>query len=149
MIWGGFCSKGKTDLVFIKSSMNASRYISLLQRALLPYVYEKHDNDYIFQQDNAPCHSANLTHECFEENGVTFMDWPSLSPDLNLIENVWSEMARQVYADGRQFNIIDPLKSKIIEVWNGLSLEYLLKLVDSMKTRMFKLALSKGASINY
>ena len=102
-----------------------------------------------FLQDNAPCHAANLTHEWFEENGVTCMDWLSLSLDLNLIENVWGEMARQVYADGRRINKIDQLKSIIIKVWNSLSLEYLLKLVDSMKTRMFKLALSKRASINY
>ena len=60
------------------------------------------------------------------------MDWPSLSPDLNPIENVWGEMARQVYANGRQFDNIDQLKSKIIQVWDDLSLEYLQKLVNSI-----------------
>lgn len=149
MIWGGFSSKGKTDLVFIETSMTASKYISLLEKALLPFGDQIHHNDYIFQQDNAPCHAANKTHEWFEENGITCMDWPSLSPDLNPIENVWGEMARQVYADGRQFEDINELKSKIIEVWNNISLEYLQKLVDSMKYRMFKLALSKGGSIDY
>ena len=63
MVWGGFSSKEKTNLVFIETSINASSYISLLNRTLLPFGSELHLNDYIFQQDNAPCHAANKTKD--------------------------------------------------------------------------------------
>ena len=132
MIWRDFSSKGKTDLVFIESSMTAIKYVSLLLRALLPFANENHNNDYIFQQDNASCHAANITYNWFEEKGVTCMDCSSLNLDLNPIENVWGDMARQVYANGRQFDNIDQLKSKIIQVWDNISLTYLQKLVNSI-----------------
>ena len=32
------------------------------------------------------------------------MDWPPQSPDLNLIENLWSIIKRKVYENGHQFS---------------------------------------------
>ena len=138
MVWGGFSSKEKTNLVFIETSINASSYISLLNRKLLPFGSELHLNEYIFQQDNAPCHTANKTKDWFDQKGVICMDWSSLSPDLNPIENVWGMMARLVYADGKQSNNLDELKQKIINVWDELNPEYLQKLINSINDRMFK-----------
>ncbi len=45
------------------------------------------DADFIFQQDLAPAHTAKGTKSWFNDHGVTVLDWPANSPDLNPIEN--------------------------------------------------------------
>ncbi len=41
------------------------------------------DGDFIFQQDLAPAHTAKGTKSWFNDHGVTVLDWPANSPDLN------------------------------------------------------------------
>ena len=41
-------------------------------------------------QDNAPIHSAKKVKEGLQDNGVSTMDWPPVSPDLNSTEHAWA-----------------------------------------------------------
>ncbi len=149
MIWGGFRSKGKTKLEFIDLTMNSKMYKDLLVRRLLPFGRSFHNNEFIFQKDNAPCHSSEIIYDLFEEKGIDHMDWPSFSHDLNPIENLWGKMARRVYADGSQFLSITQLKEKIIQESNNIPISYLKKLIDNVPIRMFEIAKATAGSINY
>ena len=40
------------------------------------------------QDDNAPCHASLRTTTWKAENNLDCLDWPSQSPDINIIENV-------------------------------------------------------------
>ena len=44
----------------------------------------------IFQDDNAPIHTAKIVSKSQEENSnvVEHLIWPPRSPDLNIIENL-------------------------------------------------------------
>ncbi len=48
-------------------------------------------------QDNARCHKANDILEFLKENHVPVMEWPAQWPDLNLIENLWSDFKERFY----------------------------------------------------
>ncbi len=41
------------------------------------------DADFFFQQDLAPAHTAKGTKSWFNDHGVTVLDWPANSPDLD------------------------------------------------------------------
>ncbi len=54
------------------------------------------DADFIFQQDLAPAHTAKGTKSWFNDHGITVLDWPANSPDLNPIENLWGIVKRKM-----------------------------------------------------
>ena len=52
----------------------------------------------------------------FQQQGINVLLWPSRSPDLNPIENVWGILVRDVYADNRQYQTVEELKTAIMGV---------------------------------
>ncbi len=85
MIWAAMSSAGVGPLCFLKSTVNAAIYQEILEHFMLPSADKLYgDADFIFQQDLAPAHTAKGTTSWFNDHGVTVLDWPANSPDLNL-----------------------------------------------------------------
>ena len=53
-------------------------------------------NEYLFMDDNAPVHRAHTVDNYKDQNEVTSMEWPAQSPDLNVMENIWLYMQREL-----------------------------------------------------
>ncbi len=89
MIWAAMSSAGVGPLCFLKSTVNAAIYQDILNHFMLPSADKFYgDADFIFQQDLAPAHTAKSTKSWFNDHGVTVLDWPANSPDLNPVENL-------------------------------------------------------------
>ncbi|GFW11467.1 uncharacterized protein TNCV_3809861 [Trichonephila clavipes] len=43
--------------------------------------------EFLFMDDNARPHRANIVDECLQSEDIPRMDWPAYSPDLNSIEH--------------------------------------------------------------
>ncbi|CAF1535359.1 unnamed protein product [Adineta steineri] len=106
-------------------------------------------SDWIFQQDNAPIHRAKVNLAWFKSKKINVLPWPSLSPDLNPIENLWGILARKVYAGGKQFRTKEQLTTTIIKSWEEISIEQLRALVESMPERIFEVIKLNGAKTKY
>ncbi len=89
IIWAAVSSAGVGSLCFLKSTVNAVIYQEMFEHFMLPSADKLYGNaDFIFQQDLAPAHTAKGTKSWFNDHGVTVLDWPANSPDLNLIEKL-------------------------------------------------------------
>ncbi|KAK2577741.1 hypothetical protein KPH14_000741 [Odynerus spinipes] len=97
MIWAAFKKNCKSEIAFLNGRLNATGYQNMLYDYLLPFITLIEDDKTIFQQDNAPIHTASSTKKWFQEFGIELLPWSALGPDLNPIENLWGILARKVY----------------------------------------------------
>ncbi|KAG1924767.1 hypothetical protein F2P79_025946, partial [Pimephales promelas] len=62
MVWGAMSAAGVGPLCFIKGRVNAASYQEILEHFMLPSAEKLYgDEDFIFQHDLAPAHSAKTT----------------------------------------------------------------------------------------
>ncbi len=119
-----------------------------LEHFMLPSADKLYgDADFIFQQDLAPAHTAKGTKSWFNDHGVTVLDWPANSPDMNPIENLWGIVKRKM-RDTRPNNA-DDLKATVKETWASIPPQQCHKLITSMPRRIEAVITAKGAPTKY
>ena len=133
-LWGGVCEYGPTPLCIFTENLTAQGYINILEQYLLPTAQTLYENDWILQQDNDPKHRARITQQWFLDENVTVMDWPSYSPDLNPIENIWGTLKKHLMS--KKFVNIDDMKAETENYWNAMSLDFIGTFVWSMPARI-------------
>ena len=64
LIWGCFNERGLGCFRLLTSTMNSARYVETLENALIPSanIWFGDSADFVFQQDNAPCHKSRDIH---------------------------------------------------------------------------------------
>lgn len=103
-------------MVFLGRRVDAIRYCRVLRDLPLPWATILRGETWTFQQNNALVHTAGLTARFLIDSNVDVLSRPACSPDFSPIENVWSVLARKVYANSRQILSKDELKSVIVDL---------------------------------
>ena len=75
----GVCS------VRVNENLNAVGYEEILFDHLVSFLEEHGRSLFIYQQDNAPIHTAKRMKGFFDREGVEVLGWPAKSPDPSRI----------------------------------------------------------------
>ena len=148
MIWAAIGYKNKGNIVFLSGKVTSEKYKEVLEGQKDSFLLMG-GSKYIFQQDNAPVHTAKKLKEWLKTAKMRTMEWPARSPDLNIIESMWGMLSRLVYKDGKQFNSLSELRESILKCWGEIDQQYVRNLYESLPKRIFDLIKSKGKSIKY
>ena len=151
MVWGCFSGKGLGPLVKVEGKMNRLDYIQILEKHLLPLINKEFNGKgYLFQDDNAPVHTAKDVKQWMLTNKVNVLpDWPSQSPDLNPIEHLWSELGRQIRKRPQAIKNITELETALQEEWGKISMNQIISLIESMPRRIEAVITSNGWPTKY
>ena len=126
--------------------MDAKFYIQILEEQL-PEIEEMMGNNWRLQQDNDPKHTSKLAKNFIQENVPAIMDWPSSSPDINPIENLWGLVKRNV--EKRKPRNLEDLKVFMVEEWEKIPQETIKNLINSMKNRYELILENNGDRIGH
>lgn len=153
MFWGGFGFKGLLKLVKTSNRLNSIEYQQILQESLIiggSNVTVNGHNGYILQQDNASIHTSDSTvHYLSKIENLKILPWPSRSPDLNPIENLWGILAKRVYSHGKQYSTLKELEDSVYLAWNSIEGDILETLINSMPNRMGEVIYNHGKITHY
>ena len=138
----------KTHLVIINGNLNAQCYRDEIQApVVIPYVNA--NPNAIFQQDNARPHTARLTTQYLQANNVDVMEWPSKSPDLSPIEQVWDLLDRRVRQRPVQPQTLRQLQHALVQEWNNIPMNVIRRYIRSMRRRGRRVIQSAGGHTRY
>lgn len=142
-VWACITLGGLESYVIFKENMDSLKYIEIL-RTNLVIIYNE---QYLFQQDNSSVHKCKKVMNFFKEQNIKQIDFPSNSPDLNPIENLWSILKKEI-SKKRDINC-DNFYDTIDKSLKNIQYHYVFNCISNMHVRIGELIKNKGLHINY
>jgi DDE superfamily endonuclease len=137
-------------------NITTEEYKEVLKTTLLPEGVRLFSaqgiSTWYLQQDNDPTHACakQVVQEWNDSKGSSvhvLPDWPPNSPDLNIIENVWSWVATEVNKQGCAS--LEEFKAAVLAKLAAVPKATLTHLYNSLKKRMALVIENEGGSTGY
>lgn len=140
-IWGSISVNFKREIYLFTEILTGEKYIEILKN------HCKINKFTIFQDDNDPKHRSAIVLNWKKKNNITSINWPSNSPDLNPIENIWhllkTDMKKINYLNVKEF------KESILKCWNTIDQNFINNAINSIPKRILNVIEKNGKTIDY
>jgi transposase len=139
--------RGTSGLYYYKENMNSGVFIKYLKKIVNdlrkgPFK----DRQFTLVMDSATFHTSAMVIKWMTQRGIKFVprsEWPSSSPDINPIENLWEPIQKRVQA--REPRTMKGLKRVATRVWSELKMEEIAKFINVLPRRYQEIISEKGA----
>ena len=111
----------------------SDKFLDILKRNL-KFIKQAWGENIILVADNWSVHKNAVAKEFYMKNKIKCIEWPSFSPDLNPIENLWDLIKEKL----SKINIKtkQELKDKVIEIKEEIEGSFIENCIYSMKKRL-------------
>jgi len=151
MMWACATSQGVGYACRIDGGLDGQLYTHILDDEFLQTLeyYGLEKDEIIFQQDNDSKHTSRLARRWFEGKGVKVLSWPSQSPDLNPMENLWHHLKQQLAAYPTEACNVDSLWERVQTEWEKIPVDACVHLIESMPKRIAAVLKAQGGYTKY
>ncbi|KAH8394661.1 hypothetical protein KR222_001330 [Zaprionus bogoriensis] len=106
------------------------------------------NTEFVLQDHNWMSHALPTAQELLSAEGLKTQKWPTIAHDLNIMENIWGWLIREVFDGGRKFSRKDDLIFRIKEAWSRLPLDLITNLYSTLPERITELYYTQGVYTN-
>lgn len=124
-------------------------YREILKTHMAPYLRQLDEKEMIFQQDNDPKHTSNVAKKYLANAKFNVLQWPSQSPDLNPLENLWEICKKAYFESPKRAKNLDEVFNIFKESWESIPQATITKLIHSMPKRIELCIKNKGGHTKY
>lgn len=129
-----------------EKKMNSKVYKNILEKAIMPSMRNLGLEFLLHDWDTS--HDSEETNKFIKMKKINvFRDFPSNSPDINVVENVWALIQSRVRR--KNPSSLNIMHNMITEEWENLDLEYLQSLINSIPKRIDNIIKNKGYFSKY
>uniref|UniRef100_A0A3B3HFA0 Transposase Tc1-like domain-containing protein n=1 Tax=Oryzias latipes TaxID=8090 RepID=A0A3B3HFA0_ORYLA len=130
MAWGCFAACGTGRLHIIEGIMTGEKYRDILDQNLLSSArLLKMKRVDLSARQRSQAHSQGN-----KKKKIKLLEWPSQSPDLNPIENLWKDLKIRVHR--RDPRNLEDLKAVCVDEWAKITPEQRIRLVSPYRRRL-------------
>nr|CAH7733875.1 unnamed protein product [Callosobruchus chinensis] len=119
MFWGGIRFNERTQLIHVPGAY----YLQNIINAIVQPLRNEIGDQFIFMDDNARPHRTRAVQQALENGNVARLEWPAMSPDMNLIEHVWDYVSRAIFNRNNPPRSTQELIVAATEEWDNIPQE--------------------------